>query len=386
MKILLATGIYPPDAGGPATYTRAFARELKRCGHKVEVICYADTDWNGRIGNDEKDDGITVHRIHRSLSTWGRYLSYFLQAYRMAREVDVVYLQGPVSEGFPGMCAAKLARKRVYMKVVGDYAWEVYMQAFDQGERELLDNFLSHAQHKGKIGWIERVERWTAKNAERIIVPSKYLKGVVHLWGVPREKISVIYNAVSSFPVGIDRNEFRREYDLLDKRILFTAVRAVPWKNIDFLIRLMPRLDEDFCLVVAGEGPLYYDWQSLAKELGVESQVRFVGKLNRREMGEWYRASDLFLLPSGYEGFPHVIPEAVSFGLPCLVSDKGGNPETQELLGSLVTVLPYLDAESWMKLIGSTRVRQDPKNLPKNLLFNEMVERTMGALELKPKG
>jgi glycosyltransferase involved in cell wall biosynthesis len=383
MKILIASGIYPPDAGGPATYTRAIGRAFLKLGHEVNVVCYADGDWDHRQGNDEGDGALEVHRINRWDPLVIRYWKYFLKVLECAKKSDVVYLQGPVSEGLPGMFAAIFARKPRLMKVVGDYAWEIYMQEGDKPieSKELLDKFIEHS-HEGKIGRIEMIEGWVAKRAARIIVPSVYLKNIVGRWGVPKEKMSVIYNSVSPFPPTLSRKELRSFFEVEDKHVIFTAVRAVPWKNIDFIIRLIPKLlDKKVVFVIAGEGPLYDEWKKLAKDLLVEDSVRFVGKLNRREMGEWYSAADVFVLPSGYEGFPHVIPEALAFGLRCFVSDKGGNPETRQLFPEYVTVLPYLDEFSWVNALSNTQIRKEVPILPKRLYFDSMVERTIKVIE-----
>ena len=379
MKILLATGIYPPDAGGPATYTCAMARALIERGHEAEVVCYADRDWDRRIGNDGKEAVLKVTRIYRDLPVLGRYFKYAFEVFKRARGADLVFLQGPVSEGLPGMIGALFARRPVVMKIVGDYAWEVFMQSTNDSKVEMLDDFVKSA-HKDKIGWIQKIESWTARHASKVIVPSFYLKRIVRSWGVAREDIVVINNAVSIFPVGLERSVFRKANHLEEKKIIFTAVRAVPWKNIDFLIELIPALADDVVFVIAGEGPLYKQWQDLAQELDLEAKVRFVGKLNRREMREWYQAADVFVLPSGYEGFPHVVPEAAYFNLPCLVSDQGGNPETVHHFPQLVRVLPYLDKGAWISALNNTKIRRQIQ-FPDKLHFDQVVESTISVMK-----
>lgn len=353
MKILFATGIYPPDAGGPATYVRSMARAFVERGHTVEVVCYAD------IVKSTGGDSFSVHCVSRSLLLPMRYAMFAWKVFSRstAMNADLVYLQGPVSEGFPGTLGAMLAKKPTVMKVVGDYAWEIYQGACvksgDTGE--LLYEFITKRPHAGKVKWLERIERWTAKRAKSIVVPSQYLKNIVQLWGVPKEKISVIYNAISDFPAGMDRASFRGAQGLGASRVLFTAVRAVPWKQIDFIINLLPDLPRDVLFVIAGDGPRLSSWKADVERLHLQERVRFEGRCDRMRMGEWYRAADLFVLPSGYEGFPHVIPEAASQGLPSFVSDQGGNPETKTLLGSAcVTVLPYLDREKWLAALKAT--------------------------------
>ncbi len=385
MKILLATGIYPPDAGGPATYTQMMARELTSRLHDVEVVCYADdAEMTNDKSQNTKNIQYPVTRISRSLPLLFRYIAFAWKVFRRARAMnaDLVYLQGPVCEGLPGTIGAMFAGKPTVMKIVGDYAWEIY-QGAGRGARgaELLDGFITH-RHAVKIGLLERVERWTAKRAKRIVTPSVYLRHIVQLWGVPKEKISVIYNAISDFSSGPDRASFRAERGLDAARVIFTAVRAVPWKNIDFIISLLPDLPKDIVLVIAGDGPCLDAWKADADRLHLGDRVRFEGRCDRGRIGEWYRASDLFVLPSGYEGFAHVIPEAASQGLPSFVSDQGGNPETQTLLEqSCVTVLPYLDREKWLVALSASWPERCQFMLPDVLRFETMVNTTEDLLE-----
>lgn len=379
MRILLATGIYPPDIGGPATYTRTMARALKERGHEVEVVCYADEESVGGAHCCAPEDFL-VHRISRSAMLPIRYAKFAWKVFIRARKMnaDIVYLQGPVSEGFPGTIGAILAGKPTVMKVVGDYAWEIYQ---GNGGTELLDDFVTH-RHTGKIRLLELIERWTVKKAKQTITPSKYLASIVEKWGVDRAKINLIYNEMNRQEKKISREEVRNKYHLDDQRVLFYGGRAVPWKHVDFIIRLLPRLPEDIVLFVGGDGPSLKFWKQEAENQHVEDRVVFLGKLDREQMFEMYHASDLFVLPSGYEGFPNVIPEAIACGLPCFVSDKGGNPETLELFGSdRVQVLAYLDELVWLKKLNEVWPSRRQGLVSGEFVSMNMVELTENILK-----
>lgn len=340
MNIVIATGIYPPEIGGPATYVHALARWLNKNGHNPVVVTYGDVPASS-------DEGWSVRTISRSGGPLVRYLRYAWTVFCLARRADIVYLQGPVSEGFPGAIAARLASRPTVLKVVGDYAWES-----DQGRggKESLDDFVKWP-HNGVIGIIEHIERWVAKQARNVIVPSRYLKGIVEAWGVPSEKVRVIYNTVPKLPTVQDRNGLRAALGIADKKVILTVVRAVPWKGVDFLITVLRNVPEDTVLFVAGEGPMLEEWKRLSHESLLASRVKFLGRVDRQTLAGWYAAADAFVLATGYEGFPHVVVEAVSVGLPCLVSDRGGNPETKELYPDYVRVLPYRDEQAWTEAL-----------------------------------
>lgn len=353
MKVLIATGIYPPEIGGPAEYVRSLARELVRRGDAPTVVTYGDA-------RTERGDGWDVVPVSRSGGPFLRYLRYARTVARLARGADLVYLQGAVSEGLPGTIGAMLARKPTVMRVPGDYAWEMYQQS--KVANELLDEFLTH-RHSGGIRLLEAIERWTSRAARRIITPSRYIKRVVERWGAPSEKIRVITSCIAPLPATRPRDDARKEFGVADRVVLLTAVRAVPWKGGDFLAGLLKDLPPEFLLVIAGDGPMLDAWNANAAELGVSDRCRFLGRVNRAQLAEWYAAADLFLLATGYEGFPHVVVEAVSMGLPCLVSDQAGNPETKTLFPEYVSVVPYRDREKWIDAIRRRPTRLAPAKI-----------------------
>lgn len=362
MRILLATGIYPPESGGPATYTRALAASLVERGHSVIVVTYGDAEA-------EASDSWAVCVVTRSGGPVLRYARYAWRVFIEARKADLVYLQGAVSEGLPGTLGARLAGRPTAMRVPGDYAWELYQQSTE--DPELLDAFLQR-RHSGRIGWLERIERWTAKRASVIITPSEYLKHVVMKWGIPAAKIHVVLNTVQPLPLGGDPALIRSSYHLEHSLVLLSVARAVPWKGGRFLLRVLKQLPEAYHLVWAGDGPARLEWEAYAKELGIESRVFFLGRVSRADLASWYRAADAFLLASGYEGYPFVVPEAASVGLSCFVTDKGGNPETKNDFPDHVEVLPYEDEQAWIRALESLPERKPPANLrPWSLVVDE---------------
>lgn len=332
MRIVLATGIFPPDIGGPATYTSTIAAWFVKQGHEVIVITYSDSS-----ANTDKDLAYPVKRITRKGPAFWRYVRFAVAVYRYSKWADVIYAQGPVSEGLPAIIASMLRNIPFIVKVVGDYAWE---QAQQQGETVLLDEFLTYS-HEGKIGKLERIERWVTRQAQMVITPSRYLKTVVEKWGVKPECIEVILNAqqVPSFNASIQHQ---------DRKIFFTAGRAVPWKGIKELITWWSELPDDYELRIAGSGPEDSVWKSLIEASQAKNRIIYLGALSRTQMFEQFSQSSAFLLNSGYEGYPNIVAEAASMGVPCIVSDKGGNPETKEQFGSLITVLPYNKKDEWL--------------------------------------
>src|SRR3989338_2858552 len=112
-RILIATGIYPPDVGGPATYSRTLFEELPLRGLSVEVVTY---------GELLVSDSALVHRVSRRVLKGIRHTIYFFKVFWYGRRADVIFAQDTVSAGLPALVAATLLRKKFLLKIVGDYA------------------------------------------------------------------------------------------------------------------------------------------------------------------------------------------------------------------------------------------------------------------------
>lgn len=131
------------------------------------------------------------------------------------------------------------------------------------------------------------------------------------------------------------RKKMREELGLADAFIIGHVGRFHYAKNHEYLIRVFAKLcqmgiracgstaengaDQNYHLILLGEGPLMEDTRKLAEELGVADRVHFLG--NHKNIADYYQAMDYFVYPSRYEGMPGTIVEAQASGLPCLMSD-----------------------------------------------------------------
>jgi glycosyltransferase involved in cell wall biosynthesis len=118
------------------------------------------------------------------------------------------------------------------------------------------------------------------------------------------------------------------------RRLLVTVRRAEPRMGIEQLLEAVRVMaDDDVDLAVVGGGLLTSELRRLASELGVDGRVRFVGAVNEDELRDWYRAADLFVLPTvAYEGFGMVTVEALASGTPVVGTSAGATSELLEPL------------------------------------------------------
>lgn len=306
-KILIATGIFPPDIGGPATYSKLLADKLPERGFEVVVANFGEV---------------------RGLPKVVRHIVYFFNVLARARGCDVVYAQDPVSVGLPAILAAKLLRKKFYLKVVGDYAWEQGVQR--AGVTDGLDTFSrEHAKYSFFVRLLKCIERRVALSADVIITPSEYLKTIVTNWGVPAEKITVIYNGFDA-PALVDDKETLRKKLGIEGYAILSVGRLVPWKGFMMLVEMMPNLVKDISdahLFIAGSGPDQVLLEKKVAELGLTEHITFLGKLSQEKLFEYIKASDVFVLNTSYEGFSHQLLEVMALGTPVITTPAGGNVE-----------------------------------------------------------
>jgi glycosyltransferase involved in cell wall biosynthesis len=310
VRILIVTGIFPPDIGGPATYVPQIAEGLAQRGHAVTVVTLSD-----RL---DHEDGVYPFRVirlpRRAFKPWrmGRTVLVLL---RLGRRADVLFVNGLALES---VLANFVLRKPLVMKVVGDLAWE---RATGRGWT--ADDFETFQRRRYglRIELLKALRSWWTRRADRVIVPSRYLARWVVGWGVPAEKIVVIYNAVE--PVdGVEPLPVPLKTPI--KAV--TVGRLIPLKRVDGLLEALKELP-DLGLVVVGDGPERLRLERRARELDVSDRVYFAGQRSKKEALGLMAACDLFVLNSVHEGLPHVVLEAMALGLPVVATAAGGTPE-----------------------------------------------------------
>ncbi len=312
MKLLIATGIFPPDVGGPATYVPFLASACAKSGNGIRVVTY---------GSSAVPDSVaySVTRVPRYPLPL-RYFLFFVACVRQGFGADAVFAQDGFSSGIPAACAAFLLRKPFFVKIVGDFSWEYARNAGITADG--LDAFNGRTAHSPTVRGIRFFQRFVCRRARRVIVPSRYLEKTVAGWGVPVERIAVISNAVPRPEGGLPA--------VRERFLVFSAGRLVPWKGFDGLIRAFARIRREFPsarLVIAGDGPCRAELEAGTEQEGVAHAVTFLGTVSAAEMGAWYSRATCFALFSSYEGLSHAILEAFAHGLPVIASDAGGNGE-----------------------------------------------------------
>lgn len=317
-RVLVVSGIYPPEIGGSATYAELMFRELPKKGFATEVLTTGEWQIPG------------VHFVP-SKGKLGRYIKFFWAAYTLAKRFDIIYaVDSSFGAATIAAFAAWLRRKPFIMRVTGDYAWEQGMQRF--GVNELLDDFAPLTEprrYKFAVRILARAERYAAKRATFIIAPSEYLKRIVETWGVAPEKIQVIFNAVDVPRITETKKDIRERLGWKGS-VVVSAGRLVPWKGFATLIEAffdVLRSVPDAKLIILGDGPDKSALEEKIDAMHLGESVTLSGRLARERLARYLKAADLFVLNTGYEGFSHQLVEAMALGAPVITTAVGGNVE-----------------------------------------------------------
>lgn len=159
-----------------------------------------------------------------------------------------------------------------------------------------------------------------AKNSKHILTVSNTSKDeLINELNIPKDKISVVYNAVS--PVFIEEESFEKEKDIKHEDYILTVSSFHPRKNLKRLIEAFLKIsDKNLKLYIVGNFDKNFAFNQLSlKEL--DSRIKILTNKNDIELKRMYKNAKLFVYPSLYEGFGIPIIEAMSCGVPVCVSN-----------------------------------------------------------------
>ena len=330
MKILLVSGIYPPDVGGPATFVPQLASACIERGYKVKVLTLSDA------GFKRKDSTVVeLIRLPRNLPLPIRFAVtvaiiglHSIRGYR-------IFANGLHEES--GI-ALFLTKGLGVAKIVGDPVWE---RAVNSARTNLgILDF-----NESRLSWINQQQRnllvYALNKFKSVITPSEELQSLARSWNIKRS-VNWVPNGVSIKP----HTNIEKSIDVI------TVSRLVPWKNVDILVRAAN--DCGFSLCIVGDGP---ELENLVALSDGNKNVMLKGRLSQVEVDELLMRSRIFALISDYEGLSFSLLQAMSFGLPVVVSNTSGNASVVSKSSNGITIDPKLNNEvgiSILKLLRDT--------------------------------
>jgi glycosyltransferase involved in cell wall biosynthesis len=325
MKIVHA--VYSLEMGGAEVLVGQLCRLQRANGHQVSVCAYSNL---GAVGEALRADGFDVQVLGEAhpAATMRRYFKIF-----RAMKPDVVHCHNPAPTLQAAM-SARLAGVRSVISTRHSLVAPPYEVA-----AEIKYNVIALF-----CDWITGICEITCTN----------------LRGTPlarKKKIVRVYNGTA----GVERVGI----DALGKRG-FTLVfigRLAAVKNLGTLIRAVSLAAErvpglEFWVV--GDGPVRAELEALVAELGAGDHVKFWGL--RMDTAQFFSAADAFAMSSVSEGLPMSLLQAMSLGLPAIVTDVGGMAEVVKL-AQCGLLSPVGDAaamaESIVALAGDAALRAE---------------------------
>lgn len=309
MKIILATGVYPPSLGGPATYAKALAKELQSKGISVSVVTY---------GAGESTDPWSVRRVSLRGGPLLRWWRYARVLRKEAADADIVLAFSSISIGLP-VILARLKRPKKILRLGGDFFWERYT---DRGgmlgmkEWYALGGFVTGC-------WL-LVARSILTHFDHLVFSTKYQAGLYEKNYSHLPTHDVIENALPSPQQLSQSMRMLRTSGMQNAsfRLLYFG-RLVGFKNLPSLLEALLELPS-VRLSLVGEGPMERRLRKSSTDLGIGDRVTFLPPAHGTDKEKVFAAHDLLIIPSLTELSPHSALEARAAGLPVLLSEETG--------------------------------------------------------------
>jgi len=292
------------EIGGAETVVAALCRAHGAAGHRVEVHCLTTA---GRLADELQQVGVPVY-VH-ACATAHRTMWRLFRAFRLSRP-DVVHCHNKTAT----IRAAVVARLTGARAVVST--------------RHGLARLPFRLRKELKF-WIT-----AAALCDRVVAVCDTARHNLASGAPPvAHKVVTIRNGAHPQRGGDEEAIAKRGFTLV------SVGRLVAAKNFATLLHAVAVARAqipDLSLWIVGSGDQGPALHQLSAELDITSIVRFCGE--RRDVGRWLRAADVFVLSSISEGLPISLLEAMAAGLPAIVTDVGGLPELVALSGAGQTV------------------------------------------------
>jgi glycosyltransferase involved in cell wall biosynthesis len=302
MRILQTPPRLYPYIGGVETVVLGLSRALVELGHEVTVIC-ADEPR----GSSSEWPGLKVRRLWFPAKIANTNITPALPLHLLKQPFDVVHTHLPT----PWMAdwSALIGRARGKGVVITCYN-DIVGSGFSAAVARLYaSTFLP----------------LTLTLAHRVVVNSDDAldrPGLIR--GLPDQKVRVV-------PNGVDANQFRPKPDRRGAGTIgFLAVldEFHRYKGLDVLLRAARQIIDRGCpikLAIGGAGTLSHEYEQLARDLGLNGRVDFLGRVD--DVTDFYNACEVFVLPTTdrqQEGFGLVALEAMACGVPVIVTEAAG--------------------------------------------------------------
>jgi len=283
ISILIATGIYPPDIGGPAKYAENLAKQFKNKNYEVKILSY---------------------KFEKKLPIGLRHIWYFLRMTFNLRYVDLIIALDTFSVGAPAALAAKIFNKKIIIRVGGDFLWETYVEK-SGNLIKFKDFYYQKIKLPFKYKIIAFLEKAALKNVSALAFNTGWQKDFFEeIYKLNQSKNFIIENYYCGKIISGEPKE---------KNFLF-AGRRIKLKNIKALEEVFEEIEKE-------------------RE---DIRLDLVDNLSHNELMEKIKLSYALIVPSISEFAPNFIIEGLSFNKPFILTKETGLYEELKDLGIFI--------------------------------------------------
>ena len=237
----------------------------------------------------------------------------------------------------------------------------------------------------------DRAIRLLLRRADTTVFVSDFLRRQAVSLGARPEIGRVILQGVKVDVFGRagDKMEIRRQLGFSRGPVILAVAGLIPVKGVDQILESLARLRglHEFSLVVCGDGPQRAALETAAHRLGLGRQTRFVGRVPRSEVAQYFAAADVFVHGSRIESAGYVLIEAMAAGLPIVCTDAGGPAEyvKHDVSGFVVPVGdPAAMADKVLLLLQNVELRkrlsrQARQYAEKHFTYERMIQQTLAT-------
>lgn len=314
------------NRGGQEVLVYNLVRELNKLRYEHIICCLRD---GGGLKEEVVQSGIKVVALDLPRRSIFLFPIFLYDIFRIARKMSRL-----ISEGEVSLIQTHLPHTDLLGCLVGRLTQTPVVMSFASTK------MLSTVWGKGPLGIKFRLRmsllRSLSRSAKKMITVGENVSEAVNRALHPEPgKLQVVRNGVfiPKLASSDDKIEAREKLGLAAEDFVITCVgRLVPFKGQHFLIEAVKIIAEqhpEVRLLLVGGGPEKDSIQELAEQSGLKEKAFLLGE--RSDVPDILIASDLFVLPSFWEGISIALLEAMSYGLPVVVTDVPGN---REVLGS----------------------------------------------------
>ena len=307
MKILIATGIFPPEIGGPATYAKHLKEEFEKNGYEVRIATYG---WEKRLPS-----GV-------------RHLVYLLKSLPKVAWSEKILCLDTYSVGIPIAFATLIFERPYAVRIGGDFLWELYVERTHESlpiPHFYALGFYSKLNLKEKTVFV--LTKFFLSRASKTLFTTSWLQNIWSpVYGIDSHKTAIVENALE-----------REDHPPAQKKEFLWAGRSIFLKNTEVLREAFRQANQEV-------SDIELDYLMVPRD-------KFMRRLG---------ASYAVILPSLSEVSPNFIHDAISLGKPFIVTKYNGLIPEIEALGLVVDPLSVEDLKAKIVML-SDEVVYDKK-------------------------